>query len=202
VTEVQNPSPPDESVRTAESEVTGPPVEAVGAGATSTDEAAVEPAPEGPPEAALPAEDWHDRYLRLAAEFDNFRKRSAREFGELVRTAERDLITELTEALDNLGRAVDNDHKGESVEQFARGVALIRDQLWQVLERRGLERMQTVGFPFDPEQHDAMMRLPSDEHAEGTVAQEISPGYRLGGRVIRHAKVIVSQGKAGENQEP
>jgi molecular chaperone GrpE len=186
----------------AELEVTGPPADAVVDGATSTDEPAVESAPEGAPEAAPPAEDWRDRYLRLAAEFDNFRKRSAREFGELVRTAERDLITELTEVLDNLGRAVDNDHKGESVEQFARGVALIRDQLWQVLERRGLERMQTVGLPFDPEQHDAMMRLPSDEHGEGTVAQEVAPGYRLGGKVIRHAKVIVSQGKAEESQEP
>ncbi|MEW5702379.1 MAG: nucleotide exchange factor GrpE [Candidatus Zixiibacteriota bacterium] len=158
------------------------------------------PVVETPPEA--PTEDWHDRYLRLAAEFDNFRKRSAREFGELVRTAERDLILELTEVLDNLGRAADADHKGESVDQFAKGVALIRDQLRQVLERRGLEQMQCVGSPFDPEQHDAMLRMPSDDHAEGLVAQEVSPGYRLGGKVLRHAKVIVSQGKAEENQEP
>jgi molecular chaperone GrpE len=141
------------------------------------------------------AEDWHDRYLRLAAEFDNFRKRSAREFGTVVANAERDLITQLTEVLDNLERAVNADHKGESVEEFAKGVALIRDQLWDVLGRRGLTKMETVGSAFDPEAHDALMRTPSEEHDEGIIVQEVSPGYRLNEKVLRHAKVIVSQGR-------
>lgn len=138
--------------------------------------------------------DWQDRYLRLAAEFDNFRKRSAREFGDLIRSAERDLIGELTDVLDNLDRALTTDHKGESVEEFAKGVALIREQLWTVLSKRGLERMTTVGEPFSPEAHDALMRMPSEEHDEGRIVQEVSPGYRLGDRVLKHAKVIVSQG--------
>jgi molecular chaperone GrpE len=145
-------------------------------------------------------EDWHDRYLRLVAEFDNFRKRSAREFGNVVATAERDLIAQLTEVLDNLERAVSADHKGESVDEFAKGVALIRDQLWDVLGRRGLTKMETVGNAFDPEAHDALMRAPSEEHDEGIIVQEVSPGYRLNDKILRHAKVIVSQGSPDSDE--
>jgi molecular chaperone GrpE len=145
---------------------------------------------------AVPAEDWHDKYMRLAAEFDNFRRRSARDFGELVRNAERDLIAELTDVLDNFGRALDIDHKGESVADFTKGMALIREQLWTALNKRGLERMETVGCPFDPSQHDAMVRMPSDEFDEGIVMQEVSPGYRLGNKILRYARVVVSQGES------
>ena len=138
--------------------------------------------------------------MRLVAEFDNFRKRSAREFGDLVISAERDLIGDLTGVLDNFERALNADHQGESVDEFAKGVALIRDQFWNVLERRGLKRMEALGNPFDPEAHDALMRMPSDEYDEGLVAQEVSAGYRLGEKVLRHAKVIVSQGRQSEEQ--
>jgi molecular chaperone GrpE len=159
------------------------------------------------PEAAAqqgqpPAEDWQDRYLRLAAEFDNYRKRSARDFGELVRSAERDLVAELTEVLDNFGRALDTDHKSESVAEFTRGMALIREQFWTALSKRGLERMETVGCPFDPNEHDAMVRMPSDKFAEGIVMQEVSPGYRLGNKVLRYARVVVSQGKPDTSVAP
>lgn len=141
-------------------------------------------------------EDWHDKYLRLIAEFDNFRKRSARDFGELIRNAERELIADLTEVLDSFGRALDTDHKGESVADFAKGMSQIREQFWSALSKRGLERMETVGYPFDPGQHDAMVRMPSDQYPEGIVMQEVSPGYRLGNKVLKYARVVVSQGKA------
>ncbi len=143
------------------------------------------------------AENWQDRFLRLAAEFDNFRKRSARDYTELVRNAERDLIAELTEVLDSFGRALNTNHQGEGVTDFAKGVSLIRDQLFTALTRRGLERMQTVGSPFDPALHEALMQMPSEEHTAGIVVQEVSPGYLLGGRVLRHARVVVSNGKPG-----
>ncbi|GAB4323155.1 MAG: hypothetical protein Kow0074_15150 [Candidatus Zixiibacteriota bacterium] len=117
-----------------------------------------------------------------------------------MRNAERELILDLTDVLDNLDRALNADHKGESVDDFAKGVELIRQQFWSVLNKRGLERMETVGQPFSPEAHDALMRMPSAEHDEGRIVQEVSPGYRLGDRVLKHAKVIVSQGPepAGE----
>jgi molecular chaperone GrpE len=168
-----------------------------------TDETAkgAEDSPVSGDEQAKESEDWHDRYLRLVAEFDNFRKRSAREFGNLVISAERELIGDLTEVLDNFERALKADHKGESVDEFAKGVALIRDQLWDLLGRRGLKRVDAVGTLFDPEAHDALMRMPSDEYDEGIVAQEVSPGYHLGEKVLRHAKVVVSQGKPPTDNE-
>ena len=164
-------------------------------------EAEPTPAPVAEELESTPADDWRDRYLRLAAEFDNFRKRSAREFGDLVRNAERELIGDLTEILDDFVRALDADHKGESVEHFAQGVAQIKSKLWSVLEKRGLERLSTVGKPFNPEEHDALMRMPSEEYDEGVVMQEIAPGYKLGGKILRHAKVVVSQGLAPSDSE-
>ncbi len=163
-------------------------------GATQADVAAEADAEDKKSEETAETPNWQDRYLRLAAEFDNFRKRSAREFGDVVRTAERELISDLTEVLDNLDRALNADHRGESVNEFAKGVDLIREQFRSVLEKRGLKRMETVGESFNPEAHDAMMRMPSAEHEEGLIVQEVSPGYYLGDRVLKHAKVIVSQG--------
>jgi molecular chaperone GrpE len=167
---------------------------------TSEAEDAGAQAPEPQPTEPTPVEDWKDQYLRLAAEFDNFRKRSAREFGELVRGAERDLIGDLTEVFDDFVRALEADHKGESAEHFAKGVTQIQSKFWNVLERRGLERLTTVGKPFNPEEHDALLRMPSDEHDEGIVMQEISPGYKLGGKILRHAKVVVSEGRSSQGQ--
>lgn len=142
-----------------------------------------------------PVDDWKDQYLRLAAEFDNFRKRTAREYGDLVRNAERALIGDLTEAYDDFVRALSADHKGESVEQFAQGVEQIKAKFWRAMEKRGLERLVTEGGKFDPEEHEALARMPSDDQPEGTVVQEVAPGYKLGGKILRHAKVVVSAGK-------
>jgi len=143
---------------------------------------------------------YYEQLLRVTAEFDNFRKRTAREYSGLIENAERELIAELTEVLDNLDRALGTDHKGETVNDFAKGIELIRDQLVKALESRGLTRMETAGQPFNPDAHEALMRTPSDEHDEGTIVQEVSPGYRLKDTVIRHARVIVSQGKAEETE--
>ncbi|HWO57474.1 MAG TPA: nucleotide exchange factor GrpE [bacterium] len=156
------------------------------------------PEPEAP--SAPPADDWKDKYLRLAAEWDNFKKRSARDFNDLIRGAERDLIGDLTEVYDDFVRALEADHKAESGEQFAQGIGQIKAKFWTVLEKRGLERMETIGKPFNPEEHDALMRLPSEEYDEGIVMQEVAPGYRLGGKILRHAKVVVSQGKPAEEK--
>jgi molecular chaperone GrpE len=159
-------------------------------------EAESAPAPEAP-SVGEPVEDWKDKCLRLAAEFDNYRKRTSREFGDLIRNAERDLVGDLTEVFDDFVRALEVDHKGESADHVVQGISQIRSKFWTVLERRGLERLSTVGTPFNPEEHDALMRMPSDEYDEGIVMQEISPGYKLGGKILRHAKVVVSQGNQG-----
>jgi molecular chaperone GrpE len=150
--------------------------------------------PETPP-------DWEDRYLRLAAEFDNYRKRSARDFARIVKTAEGELILELTEVLDNLERALSPEHRNGGLEELVKGIELTREQFQSVLEKRGLTRMKSIGEPFDPEKHEAMMQMDSDDIPEGHVAGEIAVGYELGDRVLRHAKVIVSRGPAKKAEE-
>lgn len=147
-----------------------------------------------------PADDWKDQYLRLAAEFDNFRKRTAREYGDLVRNAERAVIGDLTEVYDDFVRALSADHKGESGEQFAQGVEQIKTKFWRAMESRGLERLSTIGNKFNPEEHEALARMPSEDHDEGIVVQEVAPGYKLGGKVLRHAKVVVSAGRSGQQE--
>jgi molecular chaperone GrpE len=150
-----------------------------------------------------PEPNWEDRCLRLAAEFDNYKKRTAREYSQIIKNAETQLITELTEVLDNFERALDPEHRNAKLEEFVKGIDLIYGQFKSVLEKRGLTRINAVGEPFDPEMHDAMMQIDSDDVPEGDVAGETAPGYMLGDRVIRHSKVIVSRGpaKAEEDNE-
>ena len=155
------------------------------------------PAVEAPPQ---PAIDWQDRCLRLAAEFDNFRKRTAREYAQIIKSAEEQLIGELTDVLDNLQRALDPEHRNAKSQELIRGIELIHSQFKSVLEKRGLVRMHVIGEPFDPEKHDALLQIESAEIPEGHVAREVAPGYLLGEKVIRHAKVVVSHGPA--KQEP
>jgi len=150
---------------------------------------------------AEPPPDWEDRYLRLAAEFDNYRKRSARDFTRIIKTAEGELILELTEVLDNLERALNPEHRNGGLDELVKGIELIREQFKSVLEKRGLTRMKSIGERFDPEKHEALMQLDSDEVPEGHVLGEIAVGYELGGKVLRHAKVIVSRGPAKDEEE-
>jgi len=160
--------------------------------------------PAEPPESKEepePEPDWSDRFLRLAAEFENFKKRSAREYIQVIKNAEEQLITELTEVLDNLERALDPEHRDAKLEEFVKGIDLIYGQFKLVLEKRGLERIDAVGTPFDPETHEAMMQIDSDDIPEGYVAGEIAPGYKLGDKVIRHSKVMVSRGPAEKAED-
>lgn len=148
-----------------------------------------------------PPPDWEDRYLRLAAEFDNYRKRSARDFARIIKAAEGDLILELTEVLDNLERALNPEHRNGGLDELVKGIELIREQFSSVLEERGLTRMKSIGEPFDPEKHEAMMQMDSDDIPEGYVTGEVAVGYELGDKVLRHAKVIVSRGPAKKEGE-
>jgi molecular chaperone GrpE len=145
-------------------------------------------------------EELNDRSLRLAAEFDNYKKRTARQFAEIVKNANEELIQELLGVIDDFDRAMQTASEAEkqgqenSRETFLKGIQLIYDKLGSVLKGRGVERFEPVGQPFDPQYHDAVMQLPSDKD-EGTVVGVISPGYTLNDKVIRHAKVIVASSK-------
>jgi molecular chaperone GrpE len=149
---------------------------------------------------ALQAErdELFDRLQRLAAEFDNYRKRSAREQAEQATRANERLVKELLPVLDDLGRALGaaTDHEEAKLEE---GVRLVHRSLESLLEREGLAEIETDGR-FDPHVHEALLSQPS-EVAEGDVLQVIQKGYKLGERVLRPARVVVSSGPPVEAQE-
>jgi len=135
----------------------------------------------------------NEKYLRLLAEYDNFRKRSAREIETLFKTATGNLIKELLPILDNLDRATEHRENKTTLEEYVKGIALIEDQLRDILARAGLEPIEVVGKPFDPNLHDAVMQIESDEYEPGIVTTETQKGYMFSGKVIRYPKVIVSK---------
>ncbi len=162
------------------------------------------PVEETPPEpsrderiAELEAE--RDEYLRdlqrVAADFDNFRKRASREQENLVARAHERLMKALLPVLDDLERALDAAASHEEA-QLEEGVRLVARELRSALEREGLEEIETDGH-FDPHVHEALLSQPS-EAQEGSVIEVLQKGYRLGGRVLRPARVVISQGQPQE----
>ncbi len=135
----------------------------------------------------------HNRYLRAQADFDNFRRRTIKEKEELMQYASLKLVSQLLPVLDNFQRALQTSTEAVEGGAFAKGVDMIYRQLFQVLEAEGLKQMDVVGQPFDPEWHQAVMQVESDEYAEGIVVEAIQPGYVLKDKVIRPAMVKVSQ---------
>jgi molecular chaperone GrpE len=134
----------------------------------------------------------HNRYLRAQADFDNFRRRTLKEKEELAQYASLKLVGQLLPVLDNFQRALQTGGEGAESGSFAKGVDMIYRQLSQVLEAEGLKPMEVVGQPFDPELHQAIMQVESEEYEAGTVVEVIQPGYRLKDKVIRPAMVKVS----------
>lgn len=138
------------------------------------------------------ADDYAQRLARSQADFDNFRKRTIREKEELGKYASSKLITELVPVIDNFGRALDTLPEGEGAESFVKGVQMIHRQFENVLQAEGLTAMNTVGEAFNPEFHQAVMQVESDEYEEGIVVEELQKGYMLKDKVLRPAMVKVS----------
>jgi molecular chaperone GrpE len=140
----------------------------------------------------LLAEEHRDRYLRAAAEFDNARKRAARERDEYTRYANESLLRELLPVLDNFERALQSARNETTAVAVTAGVELIQRELLRVLEKFGVTSFTSVGQPFDPERHEAIARVPAQGQPEGTVVDETARGYLLNGRVLRPAMVTVA----------
>ena len=140
-------------------------------------------------EESAPAPD--ESYLRLAADFDNYRKRVAREQVELTRRANERLLNELLPVLDDLERALEAaaEHEEAKLEE---GVRLVHRSLLDVLRKEGVEEIETGGA-FDPHVHEALLAQPGEGAAEGSVLQVLQKGYRLGDKVLRPARVIVAE---------
>ncbi len=159
------------------------------------------------PEAAqgdlrLELEELNEKYLRLAAEFENFKRRALKERQELHNFANENLIKELLPTVDNLERAVGHARQedGGDAKNLLEGIELTYRSLMQALERLGVEGIDPEGEQFDPKIHEAIRQLPSDEHETGVVTEVFQKGYLLKNRLIRAALVAVSSGTEGTSE--
>jgi molecular chaperone GrpE len=137
-------------------------------------------------------EESKDKYLRLFAEFDNFKKRSIKERFELLKTAAQETITALLPILDDFDRAKKSADSGNEV--FSEGVQLVYQKLYSTLEHKGLKSMDSNGADFDPEWHEAVTDIPAaSEDMKGKIIDTIEKGYVLNEKIIRYAKVVVAK---------
>ena len=136
--------------------------------------------------------EMNDRYLRLYSEFDNYRKRSARERVEFAKTAASDTFTAILPVLDDFDRAAKAMENAEDVVVVKEGMQLIYHKFRSILISKGLEEMNAQGETFDADFHEAITSIPSpDDSMKGKVVDEVEKGYSLNGKVIRFAKVVV-----------
>jgi len=139
--------------------------------------------------------DATDRNLRLMAEFDNFRRRSAKEQLDIIETANGKLLEKLSEVQDNFERAFASENKAKDLEAFEKGMQMIYNQFAKILSDAGLEQIDPTGAEFDPNMHEALMQQPSETVPEGHVVTVFQKGYKLKNKILKTAKVIVSSGK-------
>ena len=133
-----------------------------------------------------------DKYIRLYADFENFRRRTAKERLELLGSANADLMKTILPIVDDFERAMQSFDATTDVEPLKEGVALIYNKLYKTLETKGLKAMKTVGLPFDAELHESIAQYPApSEELKGKVVDEVERGYFLNDKVIRYAKVVV-----------
>lgn len=138
----------------------------------------------------------HDRLLRLAADFENWKKRAKREQDESSRKGREVLVKELLPALDNLERAL---KAAPEKDPLAVGVALVDKQILSILEKFEVQRFSALGQPFDPNLHEAIQQIESAEVAPGSVATEFAHGYTIAGRLLRAAMVAVAKAPAAKD---
>lgn len=139
-------------------------------------------------------EEQKDKYVRLFAEFDNYKRRSAKERIELIQTAGKEVITSLLQVLDDSDRAEKQMQETDDSEQIKEGVQLVFNKLRKTMKTKGLEPMESLGTDFDVEKHEAITEIPvEDKKQRGKVVDEIEKGYYLNDKLIRFAKVVVGK---------
>jgi molecular chaperone GrpE len=139
------------------------------------------------------AQEHYDRYLRLAAELENIKKRQEREVAELRQFANENLLKELVPVLDNLERALEHGRQSEAPEALMEGLDLVNQDFLKVLGRFGITPINSVGERFDPTYHHAVMEEEAPEVEDQTVLKELQKGYMLQNRLLRPAMVVVSR---------
>ncbi len=168
-----------------------------GNGSPSNDNSNQPPPPAAPPDPATELADLkkahaelHDRLLRNAADFENWKKRVKKEVDDAGARSKESVVKELLPVLDNLERALQH---APADDPLAVGVRMVVKQMLSTLEKFGVTRFTTVGTPFDPSLHEAIQQVETDAHPPGTVATEFASGYMAGGRLLRAAMVGVAK---------
>lgn len=140
----------------------------------------------------------NEQFLRLAADYENYRKRMARQMEEVARSANDRILNDLFDVVDNFERALKTN--GTDLESMRKGTEMIYQQVIRLLASYDIKPFDSLGEVFDPNKHEALMKTPSADYPEGCVAMEISKGFMQGERVVRHTRVAVSSGKPAEGQ--
>jgi molecular chaperone GrpE len=135
-----------------------------------------------------------DKYLRLMAEFDNFKRRTAKERIELIQTASKDVIVSLLDVLDDCDRAEKQLNTSDDIAIQKEGIQLVFNKIRSTMQSKGVVAMESIGKEFDVEQHEAITEVPvPDEKLKGKVIDEITKGYLLNEKIVRFAKVVVGK---------
>ena len=163
------------------------------ASASSASSEGADPLTEAKAEAARIKEHW----VRTAADFDNFRKRSRREVEDSRKAGKEDLLKDFLPVFDNLERAIQSAQRATDVKGVSEGLQMVLRQYLETLTRAGITKVASVGSQFDPAHHEAIQQVETDDHPPGTVVAEVQPGYAQGERLIRAAMVVVAKAKDG-----
>lgn len=139
------------------------------------------------------AEEWKDKYLRLSAEFDNYRKRTLREKMELIESGGEDVIKSMLAVVDDFDRAMAAMQTATDVASVREGVELIRMKMNDALKGRGVAEIEAVGLPLDTDLHEAVAKFPAGDDKKGLIIDVVQKGYKLKDKVIRYAKVVVGE---------
>lgn len=138
-------------------------------------------------------QDQKDKYLRLVAEFDNYKRRTAKERIDLAQSAGKEIISSLLEILDDADRAEKQWEVNNDTEQVTKGVALVFNKLRTLLQHKGLVPMESIDTDFDVEKHEAIAEVETDDSKKGKVTAEVQKGYYLNDKILRFAKVVVGK---------
>ena len=136
---------------------------------------------------------WKDKFLRLQAEFDNYRKRTLKEKMDLVQTGGRDVLLAMLPVHDDIVRAVAAMEKSDDIQALRSGVVLIAQKFTEALRQKGVTAIEVTGKEFDPETSEAVARFAAGEEMKGRVVDTVQTGYLLGDKVLRFAKVVVGE---------
>ena len=161
------------------------------AGDRNTPKAASEELPSRDWEADIA--EWQDKYLRLQAEFDNFRKRTLREKMELVQSGSAECVKNFLPLMDDLQRALEAIEKSNDLEALREGVKLIAQKFRETLKKQNVKEIEALGLELDTDHHEAVARFDAGKEKKGKIVDVVQPGYKMGDKVLRFAKVVVGE---------